>query len=191
MSLYMESSSIIDVAKYKLDMKETIDDLEKKEPHIVACIELLEAAERNEIEVLTANLTNSECQHLDGVHDEEVQRLFRSLLTSGKVIKLVTDSVFVSERAQELRWTHDIRLRGADAHHLATAIEAGCDEFITFDDDFLDKRDKIAPLIRVVEGHRSNYLPVAEAPTPEPISDEPDTRLFDFMTGDTEEDEDN
>lgn len=73
MSLYMESSSIIDVAKYKMDMQSSIDAFEKKEPHILACIALLEAAERGEIEVLTANLTNSECQHLDGLHDEDVQ----------------------------------------------------------------------------------------------------------------------
>lgn len=169
MSLYMESSSIIDVAKFKMDMKESISDFEKKESHILACIDLLEAAERGQIEILTANITNSECQHLDGVHDDEVQRLFRSLLTSGKILKLVTDSVFISERAQELRWTYGIRLRGADAHHLATAIEAGCEEFITFDNDFLDKQDLIAPLIRVIPGHRSNYLPSREPSVPETI----------------------
>ncbi len=195
MSLYMESSSIIDVAKYKMDMQGSIDAFERKEPHIRACIALLEAAERGEIEVLTANLTNSECQHLDGLHDEDVQRLFRSLLTSGKVIKLVTDSVFISERAQELRWNYDIKLRGADAHHLATAIEAGCEEFITFDDDFLDKQEQIAPLIRVIEGHRSSYLSPQESPKQKAVGaepagvDEPDNLLFDLYEQDREENE--
>jgi predicted nucleic acid-binding protein len=194
MSLYMDSCSIIEVAKYKMDMTGSIDAFERKEPHILACIALLEAAERGEIDVLTANLTNSECQHLDGLHDEEVRRLFRSLLTSGKVIKIVTDSVFISERAQELRWTYGINLRGADAHHLATAIESGCEEFITFDDDFLGKQELIAPLIRVIEGHRSNYLPSADQPRPviasEPAdSDEEDNLLFNLYEDGEEENE--
>lgn len=194
MSLYMESSSIIDVAKYKMEMQSSIDNFEKKEPHILACISLLEAAERGEVEILTANLTNSECQHLDGLHGEDVQRLFRSLLTSGKVIKIVTDSVFISERAQELRWNYNIRLSGADAHHLATAIEAGCDEFITFDNDFLSKREQIAPLIRVVEGHGSNYLSLQEPPRAEAVgieAAEQDNLLFDIYNQDRDEEEEN
>ena len=52
MSLYMESSSIIDVAKYKMDMQGSIDAFEKKEPHILACIALLEAAERARLRFL-------------------------------------------------------------------------------------------------------------------------------------------
>jgi len=85
-----------------------------------------------------------------------------------------------------LRWNYDIKLRGADAHHLATAIEAGCEEFITFDDDFLDKVEQIAPLIRVIEGHQSSYLALQESPTQEAASiesaevDEPDNLLFDL-----------
>src|SRR5687767_11916687 len=141
MSLYMESPCFIDVAKYKLGMTNSIDDLANKEPHIQACIKLLDAAEKGEVSILTANLTNSECQHLDGLYTAEMRRLFRSILTSGKIVKLVTDTVFISERAQELRWVHGINLSGGDAHHLATALEAGCEEFITYDNGFLRQKE--------------------------------------------------
>jgi len=174
MSLYMESSCFIDIAKYQLEMKDQIDDLVNKEPHIQACIKLLDAAQRNEVVILTANLTNSECQHLDGLVTAEMRRLFRSILTSGKIVRLVTDTVFISERAQELRWIHDIALSGADAHHLATALEAGCEEFITYDNGFLKKKEKIRALgIRVITGDDSHFLPfeppppVSAAPSPE------------------------
>ncbi|HXQ71465.1 MAG TPA: hypothetical protein VN844_13300 [Pyrinomonadaceae bacterium] len=73
MSIYMESPCFIDVAKYKLGMQGSIDDLVNKEPHIQACIKLLDAAERGEITILTANLTNSECQHLDGLVTAEMR----------------------------------------------------------------------------------------------------------------------
>jgi predicted nucleic acid-binding protein len=173
MSLYMESSCFIDIAKYKLGMTDKISDLANKEPHIQACIKLLDAAEKGEVVILTANITNSECQHLDGLVTAEMRRLFRSILTSGKIVKLVTDTVFISERAQELRWVHDIALSGADAHHLATALESGCEEFITYDNGFLKKKDKIHALgIRPIKGHESQFLPVEPPPeVPAPIVD--------------------
>ncbi len=165
MSLYMESPCFIDVAKYKLGMTNSIDDLANKEPHIQACIKLLDAAEKGDVVILTANLTNSECQHLDGLYTAEMRRLFRSILTSGKIVKLVTDTVFISERAQELRWVHGINLSGADAHHLATALEAGCAEFITYDNGFLKQKEKIRALgIRVIKGYESNSLPLDPPP---------------------------
>src|ERR1044072_5830828 len=192
MSLYMESPCFIDIAKYMLGMTDKISDLVNKEPHIQACIKLLDAAEKGEVVILTANLTNSECQHLDGLVTAEMRRLFRSILTSGRIVKLVTDSVFISERAQELRWIHNIALSGADAHHLATALEAGCEEFITYDNGFLKQKEKIRALgIGVVKGHESHFLPV-EPPAEQPViratpDESVQPELFDYPVSDDDE----
>src|SRR5690606_20789210 len=81
--------------------------------------------------------------------DENIQRLFRAMLTSGRggVIPYQAD-YFVMERARDLRWKHSITLKPADSIHVATALEAGCDEFITWDG--VNKRAspvKAAPLL--------------------------------------------
>lgn len=156
----MESCCVIDVAKYTLDRKESIDNLADKEEHIQYCIKLLEAAKKGQIRLHTANLTISECQHLDGVFNEEIQRLFRAVLSSGRIFQIVTDSVFISERAQDLRWNHNIFLSGADAHHIATALEAGCEEFITSDNKILKYADEIKKLgMRVIKANETRLLP--------------------------------
>lgn len=168
MSLYMDSCCFIDLAKYQLGLKHTIDELAKKEGHIQGCIKILDAASRGRLRVQTANITISECQHLKGLVTPEIKRLFRSILSSGRVVHIITDSMFVSERAQELRWTYDINLSGADAHHVATALEAGCEELITFDGKIRSYAAKIAALgLRVTTGDQTRLLP------PEPRPDKP------------------
>jgi hypothetical protein len=49
------------------------------------------------------------------------------------MFKLVQDTIFVAERARDLRWKHNIKLSGMDAIHVASAIEAQCTEFLTWD----------------------------------------------------------
>jgi len=159
MSLYMDSCCFIDAAKYTLDRKESIDHLEDKEEHIRYCIKMLDAARSGHIRLLTGTLTISECTHLSGIVDDEIKRLFRSILSSGRVAKLVTDSVFIAERARDLKWTHNIHLRGADATHVATALESGCEEFITDDDKILKYASEIAKLgLRVIRANETQLL---------------------------------
>lgn len=162
MSIYTESCCFIDVAKYQLGHSAKIDNLADKEEHIDSCIRMLKAAEAGDLRVLTANLTISECQHLDGIVDNEVRRLFRSVLTSGRIVRIVTDNIFIAERARDLRWDHNICLRGADATHVATALEAGCEEFITFDNKILKYASQIVTFgLRVIRANETNALPAA------------------------------
>jgi predicted nucleic acid-binding protein len=171
MSLYMESCCFIDLAKYQLGLKQTIDDLAKKESHIQGCIKILDAASKGQLRVETANITISECQHLKGVVTPEIKRLFRSILSSGKIVHIITDSIFISERAQELRWTYDINLSGADAHHVASALEANCEEFITFDRKIRSNAAKIATLgLRVATGDQTQLLPPEPPPNKPKVS---------------------
>lgn len=167
----MESCCFIDLAKYQLGFKETIDDLAKKESHIQGCIKILDAASKGQLRVETANITISECQHLKGLVTPEIKRLFRSILSSGKIVRIITDSIFISERAQELRWTYDINLSGADAHHVASALEANCEEFITFDTKIRNNAEKIAKLgLRVTTGDKTRLLPPEPPPSKPKVS---------------------
>jgi hypothetical protein len=95
---------------------------------------LLRAAREKQVVVVTSLFTAAECLHADGKVDDKVQHLFRGFLTSGTsgVTPWQMD-IFAIERARELRWKHDINLKPADAIHVATAIEARCDEFLTWD----------------------------------------------------------
>ncbi|HWF02750.1 MAG TPA: hypothetical protein VHA06_03635, partial [Candidatus Angelobacter sp.] len=78
------------------------------------------------------------------------QEFFKNLLSSGTLIKLVQDSIFVAEAARDLIWNHDLALKGMDAIHVASGLDAGCKEFLTFDTDM--SNDKTAQKITTLKG---------------------------------------
>lgn len=159
--IYMESSCFIDVAKYKLGYQHLIDDLAAREEHIQYCIKMLKAAEFNDLRVLTANLTVSECKYINGRLDDEIKRLFRSILSSGRIVRLVTDNIFIGEIARDFLWEHDIHFkRGADGIHVATALYSNCGEFITYDKGILKNAPKLEKLgIRAITADQTKLLP--------------------------------
>jgi predicted nucleic acid-binding protein len=125
---------------------------------------LLLAARAGKITLFTSSLTIAECQHAGGIADEKVQRLYKKMLTSGQYVFLVQDSILIGERARDLLWVHGISLKGgADAIHLASAVEMECTEFITTDGRFLQahrKEEIFTKLkIRTVTPHESINLP--------------------------------
>lgn len=95
--------------------------------------ELLNAARDEQIEVLTSTLSIAECAHAKGEVSDDVKALFKRFLTSGRYVFLIQDSVLVAEKARDLRWAHGFSFSGADALHLASAMELKCDEFLTWD----------------------------------------------------------
>ena len=92
-----------------------------------------------------------------------MKQLFLSLLTSGQYTRLVQPDVFVCERARDLRWDHGINLSGADAIHVASAIEAECGEFLTTDQRAKSPLRQAAALaalgLRVVRPSGTQVLP--------------------------------
>lgn len=94
---------------------------------------LLQAARDGEIDVYTSVLTIAECQHADGIVTEEIKSVFNRLLMSGQYVKLIQPTPFIAVDAQQLRWRHQILLRGADALHIASALTLKCQEFLTTD----------------------------------------------------------
>jgi predicted nucleic acid-binding protein len=93
---------------------------------------LLEAARDKEVEAYTSVLTISECTHVGEQNiTDDVKTNFSAILMSGQYVRLVQTTPFIGEDARDLRWTHGIALRGADAIHIASALDRKCEEFIT------------------------------------------------------------
>lgn len=151
----MDSTCFIDMAKNAVGtLPKGLDN------DVWFCKKLLEAHRNREIDVFTAVLTIAECQHADGICDDKVQRLFKSILTSGQFVFLVQDTVIIADRARNLRWTHNLAFRGADSLHIASALEMGCSEFITTDGIVLSRAKETAKLgIRIIHPHETLLLP--------------------------------
>lgn len=154
--VYMDSTCFIDMAKQAVGVLP-----KERDKNIWFCKKLLEAHRDGNLEISTAILTVAECQHADNICDDQVQRLFKSILTSGQFVSLVQDTILVAERARDLRWIHKLSFKGADAIHLASALEIHCVEFITMDfDHFLSRAQEIAKLgIHVIPPHKTTQLP--------------------------------
>jgi hypothetical protein len=68
----------------------------------------------------------------------------------------------IAESARDLRWVHDMSLKGADAIHLASALDRSCEEFITLDNRIgrIKNKEKFAALgLRLIEGRATTCLP--------------------------------
>jgi hypothetical protein len=153
--VYMDSTCFIDMAKKAVGvLPETRDD------DVWFCKKLLEAHRDSQIQIFTAILTIAECQHADGIYNTNVQKLFKSMLTSGQFVFLVQDTVIIADKARNLKWTHDLPFKGADSLHIASALEMGCSEFLTTDDRILSRAEEILRLgIRVIHPHETSLLP--------------------------------
>jgi hypothetical protein len=129
--IYIETCPLIDVIKGRVGISLT-PDRENDLWHTEQC---LKAALAGEIQVVTSMLTIAECRRAkqDQPPTEEMKRIIRSVLTSGKVFSPAEVTQIIAERARDLEWEDEINLGGADAVHVATALKTGCKEFFTSD----------------------------------------------------------
>ncbi|HEX5543603.1 MAG TPA: type II toxin-antitoxin system VapC family toxin [Micromonospora sp.] len=95
---------------------------------------ILLAAERNDIQLVASTLVLVEV----GSHKGDIDPLKRNEVIERYLVNAPVRwyelDLFVAEEARRLCGTH--QLRGADAAHLATAIRAKADYFVTHDTDF-------------------------------------------------------
>lgn len=96
---------------------------------------LCDASRDGAIQLVTSMLTVAECLHIEEEPgpSEETKALFRDFLTSGTVVELIDPDIFIAERARALFWDHDVKIKGADAIHVATAMIEDCQEFLILD----------------------------------------------------------
>ena len=153
--LYIESCCFIDAAKHTIGLgnKDRSDD-------VWFLHQLLEAHKDKAIEVFTSVLTIAECTHADGNSDKRIRDIFDRLLTSGQYCILVQPTLFIAMDARDLRWKHNISLRGADGLHVASGLDRKCQELLTTDQKIIDNGGKIGPLgMRVIRPSETLLLP--------------------------------
>ena len=124
--------------------------------------QLLQAARDGEIIVYVSTLAIAECTTTDGKVTPAVKDQFNRLLTSGQYVILVQPTPFVMTDARDLRWKHELTLRGADAVHIASALDRKCEEFITTDGQGkkLQAKKKLQALgLRLICGRETTCLP--------------------------------
>ena len=126
--IYSDANPIIELAKFA---KNTHDPTRERDIWMMQ--QILKAASNEEISLYTSTISVAECVAAGDDWGPDVQEFFVGTLTSGRMFKLVQDSIFVAERARDLRWKDNIRLSGMDAIHVASALEAKCTEFLTWD----------------------------------------------------------
>jgi predicted nucleic acid-binding protein len=161
--IYMDSCCFIESVKSQIGNEEP-----GRENDLWYLKHLLIAAHKGEVEVVTSYLTIAECRHAKIPNTpnptDEIKRLFRSILSSGKVVKLAQLTKGTAERARDLHWDDGMNLGGADAIHVATALVTGCKEFLSFDFGKSKSPLKFAPelqalKLRAIEPAKTLLLP--------------------------------
>src|SRR3990172_812707 len=158
--IYVDSSCFVEYAKHQ----QGNSIASEREKDIWIFNRILNAAKKGDIELYTSVMTIVECLHTGNKNDipAEAKRLFKSILTSGLVLKLVQTDIFIAQRARDLLWAHEINVKRIDAIHVASAIEMECSEFLTFDfksknPDSKKKLDELG--IKIITPSESEELP--------------------------------
>jgi hypothetical protein len=135
--IYVDSCVFIEAVKYRRGISLSGDQQEQeiREKDCWFFKRLCDASRDGAVQLVTSMLTVAECTHVGeaGPPPQETRDLFIEFLTSGRVVHLVEPDLFVAERARDLYWLDQIRLSGADAMHVASALIDGCTEFLTLD----------------------------------------------------------
>ena len=129
--VYLDSCCYIELAREKVG----VEDQDRKND--LWCLNsMLQMHLDEKLELMTSTLSIAECRHAGGSDavPDEIKSLFSKLLTSGRFVTLIQDTILVAELARDLLWVHGITgVKGADAIHIASAIQMSCDSFVTFD----------------------------------------------------------
>jgi predicted nucleic acid-binding protein len=157
--LYLDSCCFIDMVKVNIGRTVTGD----RQNDVWYLKQITQANRDGEIDVYTSVITIAECTHAgDGYISAQVRTSFQSLLMSGQYVRLVQPTPFVAADARDLKWIHGISVRGADAIHIASALDRKCEEFITTDDQAkkLAAKDTLLALgLPIIRASETKCLP--------------------------------
>ena len=162
--IYIDACYYIDVAKGEEVVKKEHHGRDADVRHVETA---LVAAQSGDIEIIASTLLIAECLHV-GRSDKiptSAKEKFRRILTSGQMVTLIAPDVFIAERSRDLLWVDGIDCGGgADAIHVATALEARCEEFWTTNTGKGPANPKIVPRFRklnlkVISAAQTQALP--------------------------------
>jgi predicted nucleic acid-binding protein len=160
---YVDSGSIIDAVKKDVGVLPT-----DREADVWYLKKLLTAAKNGDVILYTSFLSTAECVAIEMGQSQvpqAAQDAFKRLLLSGQYFRLVTPTPQTSITVQEFRWKHGLVIGGADAIHLASALETNCQEFISTDERL--KKPKIQAAkeainsLRLIRGAQTQVLPAS------------------------------
>ena len=157
-AVYLDACCFIDMVKETVG--QTLTSPRSKDVWYLK--QLTQACRDGEIDVHTSVLSIAECTHAGGDLAPPVKAAFQSLLMSGQYVKLVQPTAFIAVDARDLRWQHNIAVRGADAVHIASALDRKCEELITTDDQAKKMAAKTALAVlglRVIRASETACLP--------------------------------
>jgi hypothetical protein len=157
-AVYLDACCFIDMVKEAIGQALPSD----RSDDVWFLKQITQACRDAEIDVYTSVISIAECTHADGDMSIKVRNTFESLLMSGQYVKLVQPTPFIATDARDLRWQHGISLRGADAMHVASALDRKCEEFITTDGQAKKMAAKatLAQLgLRVIRASETKCLP--------------------------------
>ena len=134
-STYLDSCCFTDVVKHRLGCHLDVDPERNKErlKYLWAYKKMLRAAVDGKLAVYTSAFTRVECNSVDGDVSFKVQEEFEKVFEAANCIRIIQPTDLVQQIAKNLRWKHHINLQAMDATHVASAIAAGVNEFITSD----------------------------------------------------------
>ena len=96
------------------------------------CVPFFAAISNRQIEVVVSTLIYAETLvHSLRNNDAATQTLYRNLLSATQGLTTLPVTIDIAEQAADLRARYN--LATPDAIHLVTAIDAGCDAFLTND----------------------------------------------------------
>ena len=134
--VYLDACCFIDLVKQKVGNLPT-----ERDEDVWFLKRILQANRDGEIDVFTSVISIAEATHAEGNTSTVAKNHFENLLMSGQYVRLVQPTPFIAVAARDLRWNHDLSLRGMDAIHVASALDRSCEEIISTDGRL--RKDKI------------------------------------------------
>ena len=134
---------------------------EKEEKDAWFTDKLLQAARHQKLELVTSWITRSECRHAGKALTKVKAREFYNNLFYSKNSGILMTSVTVqtAKIVECLYYDCKIDLTPMDLLHLASAIELGCEEFLTTDEAIINRLQNVNLEIRACHAYETQFLP--------------------------------
>lgn len=126
------NEALADIRRLYLETPPIIYFVEENPIYIDRMMVIMEAASRAQFEAVSGVLTLTEVLvHPLKTNNKPLAAQYRKILVNSRDFRLIPITIPISEVAADLRARY--ALRSPDALHLATAIHAECDAFLTND----------------------------------------------------------